>query len=122
MTEQMGRYAGSHRDSRDCPGHFSTIIVRCKLPQNYAPPRIFLVGIGVYAELDDFDGFSFQGGYDHVGTPPYPLEGTLASPTAYRFALIHYTPQRSAAAETRLRIGALPTTHAFVSPEMRSAK
>ncbi|KAJ2911780.1 hypothetical protein MD484_g8634, partial [Candolleomyces efflorescens] len=62
------------------------------------------------------------GGYDHVGTPPYPLEGTLASPTAYRFALIHYTPQRSAAAETRLRIGALPTTHAFVSPEMRSAK
>jgi hypothetical protein len=53
----------------------------------------------VFSELEDFDGLSFQGGYDHVGSQLYPREGMRPSPTVYRFALIHYTPQRAAAAE-----------------------
>ncbi|KAJ2918799.1 hypothetical protein MD484_g1636, partial [Candolleomyces efflorescens] len=122
IGDQMGRFGGGHRDGNDCPGHFSTIVMCCKLPPNYHPPRLFFVGLGVYADLDDYDGLTFQGAYDHEGTPPYPIDGTEPSSTAYRLGLIHYTPKRVATADTRLRIGALPTTQAFLAPEMRSSK
>ncbi|KAJ2924235.1 hypothetical protein H1R20_g12861, partial [Candolleomyces eurysporus] len=123
MEGQMGqRYAGPHRDGKDCPGHYSTMITRSKLPANYVPPRLILPGLGVYCNLVDFVGFTFQAMHDHLGTPPYPLPGTPSSPKAYRFVLIHYTPERMAAAETRQRIGALPNIHAFLAPEMRSSK
>ncbi|KAJ2921956.1 hypothetical protein H1R20_g15136, partial [Candolleomyces eurysporus] len=121
MDQDMGRYAGPHRDRGDCPGHYSTMITRSKLPRNYRPARMFLPGIGVYADLEDFDGFTFQALRDHLGSPPYPFPGTSPSPKAYRFALINYTPQRMASADTRQRIGALPTTQAFLAPEMRSS-
>lgn len=122
MEDQMGRYAGVHRDEKDCPGHYSTMITRSKLPPNYRPPRIYLTGLGIYSELEDFDGLTFQGQRDHVGSPPYPSPGTAPHPKAYRFALIHYTPRRMATADTRQRIGALPTTQAFLAPEMRSSQ
>ncbi|RXW19796.1 hypothetical protein EST38_g6063 [Candolleomyces aberdarensis] len=122
MEGQMGRrYAGPHRDGKDCPGHYSTMIARSRLPRNYRPPRLILPGLGVYCNLFDFLGFTFQAMHDHLGTPPYPSPGTPSSPKAYRFALIHYTPERVAAAETRQRIGALPNIHAFLAPEMRSS-
>ncbi|KAJ2915573.1 hypothetical protein MD484_g4825, partial [Candolleomyces efflorescens] len=104
MEDQMGRYGEVHRDEKDCPTHYSTIITRSKLPPNYRPPRIFFTGLGIYADLDDFEGLSFQGLRDHVGSPPYPLPGTAADPKAYRVAFIHYTPRRMATADTRQRI------------------
>ena len=118
----MGRYAGIHRDQNDCPGHYSTMITRSRLPANYRPSRIILPGLGVFTNLDDFVGFTFHGQHEHVGMAPYPLPGTPISKTAYRFALIHYTPQRMATAKTRQRIGALPNAHALLNPEMRSSK
>lgn len=105
MEEQMGRYAGIHRDRNDCPGHYSTMIMRSRLPKNYRPPRIVLPGLGVFTNLEDFVGFTFHKQHEHVRMAPYPLPGTPPLPTAYRFALIHYTPQRMATAKTRQRIG-----------------
>ncbi|RXW16849.1 hypothetical protein EST38_g9008 [Candolleomyces aberdarensis] len=123
MEGQMGiRYAGPHRDQNDCPGHYSTMITRSRLPPNYCPPRLVLPGLGAYSKLIDFLGLTFQAMYDHLGMPAYPSPGTPSSSKAYRFALIHYTPQRMGAAETRQRIGALPNIHAFLTPEMRSSK
>ncbi|KAJ2924203.1 hypothetical protein H1R20_g12884, partial [Candolleomyces eurysporus] len=103
-------------------GHYSTMIMRSRLPANYHPPRLILPGLGAYSKMVDFQGLTFQALHDHLGTPPYPSPGTPHSSKAYRFALINYTPQRMAAAETRQRIGALPNIHAFLSPEMRSSK
>jgi hypothetical protein len=122
MDEQMGRYAGIHCDERDCPGHYSTMITRSRLPPNYVPPRMILPGLGLYTNLYDFVGLTFQARHEHVRSPAYPRIGTQPLSTAYRFALIHYTPERVASGDTRLRIGALPTTQTFLALEMRSSK
>ncbi|KAJ2933501.1 hypothetical protein H1R20_g3595, partial [Candolleomyces eurysporus] len=123
MEGQMGiQYARPHRDGNDCPGHYSTMIMRSRLPANYHPPCLILPGLGAYSKMVDFQGLTFQALHDHLRTPPYPLPGTPHSSKAYRFALINYTPQRMAAAETRQQIGALPNIHTFLSPEMRAEK
>ncbi|KAJ2911682.1 hypothetical protein MD484_g8731, partial [Candolleomyces efflorescens] len=122
MEAQMGRYAGIHRDERDCPGHYSTMFARSKLPPNYEPARMILPGLGVYVDMNDFVGLTFQARHEHVGSPAYPKPGTEPSATAYRLAFIHYTSERVASGGTRQRIGALPTTQAFLAPEMRTSK
>ncbi|KAJ2914453.1 hypothetical protein MD484_g5959, partial [Candolleomyces efflorescens] len=66
MEAQMGRYAGIHRDERDCPGHYSNMITCSKLPPNYDPPRMILPGLGLYADMSDFVGFTFQARHEHV--------------------------------------------------------
>ncbi|KAJ2912586.1 hypothetical protein MD484_g7826, partial [Candolleomyces efflorescens] len=98
------------------------MIARSKLPVNYEPPRMILPGLGVYVNLEDFVGLTFQARHEHVGSLAYPKPGTPSSKTAYRLAFIHYTPERVASGDTRQRIAALPTTQAFLAPEMRSSK
>ncbi|KAJ2918333.1 hypothetical protein MD484_g2073, partial [Candolleomyces efflorescens] len=119
MTEQMGRFAHAHKDGKDSGARYSNLMRVSQLPDNYDPGRIFLSGLGVYTRLEQYRSLNFQGQRDHVGSPPTPLPGTSASPTAYRVILVHYPPSRTASGVTRQRIASTPAGHIYLAPEMR---
>ncbi|KAM6491413.1 hypothetical protein JOM56_013187, partial [Amanita muscaria] len=88
---QFGAITG-HIDEHDHPAALTSMISNSDLPPNYEPGRFHLLGLGLFATLEQFRVTTFSGLRRHGGTPPLAPRGQTIIDWAYRLMFVLYPP------------------------------
>ena len=91
LIDYIGKFGGSHIDSKDSPAGFTSMLCLSHLPDRYCPGHIILLEIGVHVRLNRLRTIDFSALHWHVGTFPSapPGERKLAT-DALRLTVVGY--------------------------------
>ena len=91
LIDYIGKFGGSHIDSRDSPAGFTSMLGVSHLPDNYCPGHIILLEIGVHIRLNRYRTVKFSALHWHVGTFPSAPPGAKKVPAnAVRLSVVGY--------------------------------
>lgn len=105
----LGTFGKPHNDQQDSHARYTNMTQCSRTPKGYLPSKFFLISLGIYFELNNFDSANFCGLIYHGGTPPVAPRGIAVREDAYRLTLISYPPAKMGDGEGNAVVAALPS-------------